>query len=103
MRIRESFTSRYRDSLRYCKELKKGKLLRTDTYKDIHDEHWARCFVFDYFQISSCVKSREQLLAELNLMVDRKITPFGAFNREIFEKYRISTVKQLIAEFQENT
>lgn len=71
-------------------------------YQLIHDQTLAEYYVYNYLHGRTCLRSRADLLAELNDMLEcrRDEPPYEVFELERFVAHRRRTVEALIREFQ---
>src|SRR5947207_2346967 len=83
---------------RYMLECK-SKLHRTDRYKELHDEHLAKFYVFNYIHGRTFLATREQFLAELGSFLHAQPTaPSEAFDGQCFLTWRQRYIQGLISE-----
>lgn len=104
--IRKRFATIAADAERYASEL--SERIKRDPKRDspfvreTHDEHLAKWYVYDSLSFSSCLESREELLAEAKR---RLAAPFddrayGKFSNEDFERHWKQYMQAVITEHE---
>jgi hypothetical protein len=96
-----SFISAAEDAERYMKQCK-SKVAQTDRYKELHDEHLAKFYVYNYLHGRTFLETREQFLAELREMVAADYpAPHEAFDPNTFTTWRKSYIQNLIDAYKQ--
>jgi hypothetical protein len=94
--LSRSFISSAESAERYMRECK-SKLSRSDRYKELHDEHLAKFYVFNYLHGRTFLETREKFLAELQRMLTEKYSaPHEAFDEKTFTTWRRHYVQNLM-------
>lgn len=91
-----SFVFAAESAERYMLECK-SKLSRSDRYKELHDEHLAKFYVFNYLHGRTFLQTREKFIAELERMLGEDYAPpHEAFDPQIFTTWRRRYIQNLI-------
>lgn len=85
---------------RYMLECR-SKLSRGDQYKELHDEHLAKFYVYYYIQGRTFLETREKFVAELKRMLSEDYPPpHEAFDPASFTTWRKSYIRNLIETYK---
>ena len=104
---RKSFASIADAAERYANELSKriknDPKNQSDYVREMHDEHLAKWYVYDWLAHSSCVESREQLKAEVRIRIDSnfEFRALGVFNKDNFQKHWRRYMESIIKTYSE--
>ena len=104
---RNSFAAIADAAERYANELsrriKSDPKNQSDYVRELHDEHLAKWYVYDWLAHSSCLESREQLKAEVRSKLDSVFVfqHYGVFNKDNFQKHWRQYMESVLKTYSE--
>jgi len=98
-KISRQFETTARLAENYYKEIQ-HKLSRTNSYKNLSDEHLSKFYIYNSLHGKTFLNSRESFLKHLEFLLENVNFAHSYFDKEIYKKYWVIYINELINRFK---